>query len=60
MDLSKLSLQELKALAYDQISTIEVSRQNLGAIEAMIKVRQTSAASVQSPNVLDSIKADGK
>lgn len=42
MDLTKMSVQELKALAYDQLAAMENIQKNLGAINQEI-VKKISA-----------------
>jgi hypothetical protein len=42
MDISKLSLTELKALAYDMLSTIDQAQRNLTSINQEIAKRQST------------------
>ena len=41
IDISKMSVQELKAMAYDQIATKEVAEENLRRINAEITKKLT-------------------
>jgi len=40
MDISKLTIEQLKALAYDQIMLIQQSQNNLNLIQAEIEKRR--------------------
>lgn len=49
MDITKLTLEELKALAYDQIMLIQQSQNNLNLIQAEIERRKQNEKSADLP-----------
>lgn len=49
MDITQMSDTELKALAYDQMAQIELSRSNLQAINAELEKRRSQPATEAQP-----------
>ena len=57
MELNSLTLIELKALAYDQLSQLEVTQNNLKIINNAIQQKQTQALQ-QPPKVPEPTEAN--
>ena len=50
MDITQLTLEQLKALAYDQIVILNQTQANINAIQAEIVKRQNEPMKEEKPN----------
>ena len=60
MDLSTMTLDQLKALAYDQIVLLNQVQANIAAIQVEIQKREKAEAQIAPPMKAETVPENGK